>query len=172
MSASGGDKTDSQDATAKPPSFPPFPMGSSSLLLQRIQTFLPQIQAANQGLEKNVDGETNPSAYQIDANFALDDDDSDNDNDGVDKEDDDDKDGKAPIIQLRVALGEFDDDENILGTQTTAKGTDGKDDDESEVNNVDLATKQKPASSLLLFKTEESDKKTPKQGKILIEELT
>eukprot|EP00978_Attheya_sp_CCMP212_P002858 scaffold5866_cov49-Attheya_sp.AAC.6 len=107
-------------------------MGSSSLLLQRIQTFLPQIQAANQGLEKTVDGETNPSAYQIDANFALDDDDSDNDNDGVEK--DDDKDGKAPIIQLRVALGEFDDDENILGTQTTTAKTDekdGKDDDES-----------------------------------------
>lgn len=123
-----------------------------------------------QGLENNADGETNPSSYQIDANFALDDDESDNDNDSVDKDDDD---GKAPTIQLRVALGEFDDDENILGTQTMENGTDERDHDESsESATLDLTTKKNPSSSLLLLKKEESDKKTPKQRKILIEELT
>lgn len=94
-----------------------FPTQPSSLkpstndLLNRLQSFLPKIQQANQSLDKEadrIDVELNPDCIDRATSSNGEESGSDDENSSSDIVDEQDADGSQPIIQLKLTLGSLD----------------------------------------------------------------
>jgi hypothetical protein len=156
----------------QPSKIPKFDLTASSDLLSRLSSFLPQLQAANEQLAQQPNSDS-----IVDANLAIEEDgDSDDENKRVDSEKDGgESDGEEqvdkpqqPTIQLRLAVGDIDENPGISWLADQDDSPDGEE-EASPLEKEDEITHASPAESTISSLLGKPKQQTRPKGPLITE---